>query len=409
MQIGWDNPFVRRRALNVFTPEQFGNVTGNDPAVDMPLVNAAIAAASERRGTVRLRNTYAYTAAVNRLNLGSYVNTSYGFQINTSGVKVDGGGRLKIAGKPTFPTTFVSFLVGNGLYDYEETGHTFPGHDELLANGNWIEDVILQDISFDNSALSDADLAAMTTSVIGSCVMFSGVRGAEISNISIDRGYGSNAAFHFNALTRDLVAHDIHVEVCQRNITWLDGLFGSELYNWTNTTILSDVGGGLILTANTDYHQNTENVHVHDCVFNDANNPAAVGGLGHLIEDNIFNTRATAPSHTGMIIGAGANERGLYPASNITIINNEFSRPSVAANGFGVEMDGATYLGQIAGIDHITFQHNIVGANRKFLRSLHIKKYVTYCDLTLNDLYNTILDDGSPTSHDNLIAPNTFH
>jgi len=333
----------------IYRPEAYGTPGGTNPAVDMPLIQAAFNAATAASAignntTVRLDKTYAYGYIAGQdltQSIGPY-SISYGIWLNGSNITVDGNntGKLVCPALPVgmaFP--YVGFLIGNGGYSYATQGG-YPGWAWLMANDAGKSHIVVKNFVFDNSALTDANLVTLSNGSLSGCLAACHILNSEIYGITIDRGYGvcSGLTLHCSSLRTDV--HDCTISKGYRRGFHLDGPEDGEFYNlvYGGMTDANYDHSALGIATNTDYRHAPQNNIVHNCSVTDGG--ISTGGYNNQIINNTIILPAD-DAVTRVAISISVNTLILnWPVNNAIVTGNIIQKGGGVARGWGVYLDG---------------------------------------------------------------------
>jgi len=329
---------ITSTAQGIYRPEAYGAPGGTDAAVDMPLVQAAIdAAEAAGGGTVRLDKTYAYLAQGTEAYIGCYPGVTYGFWINGSNIVLDGNntGILKITGMPTFTTSFIGVLVGNGGY----AGGAYVGWDTIKATGTWIRNSTVKNLTFDNSALSAANIISLTVSAISSCVALCFCDYGAVQNVTIDKSWGSTGGITSHCSSLHSTIKDITITLAYHLSVHIDGSEDGTFENITitNFAIATPVGIGINCAANSDYRHGSYRNTIKNCTVSECHIGIAATGEDNVITDNTINFIDSSTTHVGIQLTTYSNVVGKYVSHANVVTGN-------AVTQLGVRTSWGVYL-----------------------------------------------------------------
>lgn len=340
------NP-ITSKSQGIYRPEAYGTVTGTDPA-DGALVQAAFdAVKAAGGGTVVLEQTYAYTDGANHDGvtegkIGVYTST-VGLWLDASNVVVDGKGTgvLKLSAMPEFTAAYVGFLIGNGGF----SGGTLPGDgtwEYLEANGTWIENVMIKDLDFDNSVLTDEDLDTLTNDLYGAVVLMAFCRNSDYDGINVDRAWGGGISTHSSSSYNHL--SNLHIGVTERWGFWLDGCEGSVIDNISVDGFLDpNSNAGLICATNADYSHGSSDNEVSNFAF--MNCQLGIGGVGpnSVIHDGEITIGPASTTKLGISLDTRNAAHGCWWHHDVEIYGVTIYR--------GVGMTGTIFGIQLTGVN----------------------------------------------------------
>jgi parallel beta-helix repeat protein len=403
---------VTNPSQGIYRPEAYGVPDGATPATDMPLVQAALdAVTAAGGGTVRLDQTYAlgYTAGHDLTQSVGPYSISYGVWLNSSNVVVDGNGTgvFVIPANPVgMAHPYVAFLAGNGGYSLSVEG-SYPGWAWLMANDAGNANVTLKDFSFDCSALSDADLLALTTGALSSVLAMCHNLDSTIDGITIDRGFGSTGAISIHCSSLRCDCKNCTVTLAYNRAFHFDGPEAGTFSNLVVGGMIVDTQTNLGIATNTDYQHDSLDCIIDSCNLSGGLYGIAIGGSGNSIINNTVNLPSdTSITRYGIVVAVNTLTAD-WPASNVTITGNTIDRPGGGVKGWGILLQGQTVspnTGLPITVEACDIESNTLGAGLAIgIRFDQEAKNNTFIHNTNNAQTNTSLH---VTATGNVTSPN---
>lgn len=388
----------------VYLPEMYGAVgdgAQENAEQDTAAVQAAIdAAGTAGGGTVALTKTYALSNGGDT-GIGTYQNIRYALKVPYNNVRIVGPGTLKLNVMPALTQGVHRWIT----VLFNRTG---PLAQNPGDGGDWIENVGISGVRFDNSGITYEDRATMTMG-LASSVNFAHARSFWCLDNTVIGGFGEGT-LHCILGSREGRYIGNKVIGTPGNGMWLDGLRGSviaqntivgEMWDYTERV----AGAGIVTAANGDNQTNATHNVVHGNVLINCRTAAlSLVGADQIVSNNVcwFNQGGV----TGLNVMYNDNSSGEWPSTRTVIRDNLLYHANNIGVGVGIKIQGkvaSIYNGTPIEQDAIVITGNRVGAGWQ-QASVALGPYVTNSWVVNNFLASAVTEDA--TCSGNTITPN---
>jgi hypothetical protein len=286
---------VKLPSYPIFYPEDYGTI-GNSPEEDMTAVQAAINAAGESGGGRVICNGDYSLCIMGHYN-GRLWHGDYALLVQEDNVSIEGSGTFRLMNKPD-TNQFVGIMFGS--------------YENLFTNN------AILDLTFDGSALSDADRADISQVHTSHVVIFANCRNWLFNNITVIDGWGGNCCLGSQASSRNGVCLECDVK------SGASGYGGTTFAYWFDGARDVIISGCKSSTpAALSFQANLDNTQLPN------------GTAGHAKNNSAINNDFTNIAE----LGKGRWSCMLSGTSNTQIINNRFTgRPGVGMWGVYVQV-----------------------------------------------------------------------
>jgi len=400
----------------IFRPEAYG-AAGDGATDDTAAVQAALDAANAagERCTVRLDQSYVIGLGDDLHDIIGDYDVSYGLWLNASDVILDGNatGSLVVLGVPAAAYGYLLLLVGNGGHSVAD-GESVTTWEDMEANGTWTEGCVVKDLAVDASALSDANLAAMSGAMFSGILNLAFCRDCTVHGVTVDRawGYGIGSSCSSSDCTFDSCT----IEKAYQYAFFFDGPEGCTF----DTLIVNDfvltnaTTAGISFGTNTDYRHNAGRNTIQDCQITNAANGLAVIAWADLWESETDDTEIsgcviTLPADISITrVGITVTVSTLlqnWPTRGIRITDCTINKAGGGIKGWGLYLRGYDegFGGEPVGVEGVLATGNTFGSLLAYALVLHQQaKNNTFANNTVGGV-NTVVDISGGTATGNMV------
>lgn len=398
MADGWDRDLMSR----TFYPEDYGAGPAESAATNTSAIQGAIDDAKRSGGTVKLTQEYTVEKQ-GTADFGMYSDTDYCLIVDSDNVRIEGPGTIKLTSMPTITTDLLAVIAFGTTTGWTE----YPQSDE---DGNWISNAGISGVTFDLSAISEADRLLGSGGAPSGCVMFSYARRFYCRGCTFVDGVGIGVIdAHFSCKYGDI--SDNIILGAPKNGIRLDGCRATTV---TNNRIIGNALGhtgavsvyGVSILANKDNRTNSQWITIADNLFLNCRNGGVVATCEDaLITDNDFYWLSNNNGAKALILNHSSNaQTGSYSSDHTTIRDNRFYLVDTIASGTCIDIFGTDEGAEGTAIaqDGIRVIGNDIHSN--WGTSVALGEQVTNSYVTNNILPNSVTENASASG--NTITPN---
>jgi len=321
-----------------------------DYGTDMAAIQAAIdAAEANGEGIVQLEAGRSYTMSkAGTRDCGLYSDIDYALTVDGSNLWLDGNGATLLLAAVPDSTCFALVLWGNG----GTTTAAAPG-----PGSTWNENVGVRNITVNASALSDAELLALSGGGIGGVFVFGYCKRGIITGITIDKGWGVGGAITTTCASQYFSIYGNLVSSARITAMWLDGARWSHVYN----NELHGTTSALYLAANTDYKTiGRGNLVENNTCYAGSSRGISLSGLDCTVRNNEIHT--TGNNAHGVHIVATSRANGFFYGRSNTVAGNTITCDSGTGSSavYLVGDDATEYNNEQAICDQNTITGNTI-------------------------------------------------